>query len=315
MIARAVAAPLLAIALAHPLTAQRLPAELLPATGTRVRLRTSPPPRRHVVVVGRLERVGADTAVIADVRGSTQRVALANVTHLEIGRGRRRGLGALRGLGLGVLAGMALGATAGALIAREHEGECAFMCGKGAGAIAGGLIGMVGGGTAGAVLGASRGPERWERHWISRTENWAPARWSIRAAAGRSAINRSANTGRVYALRLTRDVGNAGLGRVAFGYAHASLASDFNTLDVAVELVPLRRSIWTPTLALGGGSVYDHTSFDAFGLASGGIEVRLHPRLRVRGAQQWGTHRERGRWNVGPNLTTLGAALRLGPGE
>jgi hypothetical protein len=165
------------------------------------------------------------------------------------------------------------------------------------------------------VLGASRGPEQWERHWISPTESWAPARWSIRAGAGRSAINRSANTGSVYVLRLTRDAGTAGLARVAFGYAHSSLASDFNTVDVAVELVPLRRSMWTPTLAIGGGSVYDHASFGTFGLATGGIEVRLHSRLRVRGAQQWGTHRERGRWNVGPNLTTLGVALRLGPGE
>jgi hypothetical protein len=306
---------LLATTVPNAMAAQRLVTERLPLAGTRVRVRTSQSAGQHAVVVGSLQKVGVDSLVIADVRGASQGVALANVTHLEIGRGRRQGLGALRGFGLGVLGGVVVGATLGALVSPEHHGECAVLCGKGAGAFSGGLIGIALGGTVGAVLGASRGPERWERGWISPTESWTPARWSVRGDMGRSAINSSANSGNVYGLRLTRDVKNAGLARVGFGYAHGSLASDFNTLDVTVELVPLRRGRWTPTFALGGGSVYDHTSFDAFGHVAGGIELRLHPRLRLRGAQQWGTHRERDRWNVGPNLTTIGAAFRLGPGE
>ena len=136
----------------------------------------------------------------------------------------------------------------------------------------------------------------------------AQSRWSLRAEAGQSALHESTRRGSAAALRLTRDIG-PGFLRAVGGVALAGADGGFGTLDVALELVPLPRSILTPVVALGIGGIAESEWRGGFGQVTGALEWRLSPRVRLRGAVQSGRHGEN---QLGPNLTTVGVAVRLG---
>jgi membrane associated rhomboid family serine protease len=169
-LARLLVALLVATALPRGVAAQRIPAELLPPPGARVRVLTLSGDSWS----GTLRAVVGNTMMLteADTWGGrlTQRpVSVDHVNELWVSRGRRRGRGALYGFGIGLVGGAAIGASLGALTATETE-DCDF-CGRDVNAFFGAIGGAILGAPLGAVIGALHGPERWERRWPATPRN------------------------------------------------------------------------------------------------------------------------------------------------
>jgi hypothetical protein len=138
----------------------------------------------------------------------------------------------------------------------------------------------------------------------------AQSQWSVRAEAGTSALHDDSNTGGALALRLARDI-RSGFVRAALGFASGAADGGFRTVDAALEFVLLPRSILTPVGALGIGGMVENDWNGAFVQVTGGLELRIHRRARLRGTLQGASHGEN---QLGPNLKMLGIALRLGRG-
>jgi hypothetical protein len=136
----------------------------------------------------------------------------------------------------------------------------------------------------------------------------AQSHWSVRAEAGQSALHSGSSDGGAAALRLAGHI-RSGVVRFVVGAAWGGADGGFRTLDAALELAPLPRWRLTPVGAIGVGGIVESDWSGAFVHLTGGLEVRISPRLQLRGALQAGNHGEN---QLGPNLTTLGLALRLG---
>lgn len=132
--------------------------------------------------------------------------------------------------------------------------------------------------------------------------------WSVRAEGGRSAMHSSDRTGGAWAVRVMRDFRSARFARLAFGVSSGAADEGFFALDLMMELAPLSRFPLTPVVALGGGLLGEPEWGGVFMQAAVGAELRVLPRLSVRGAQQWGSHGGQ----LGPHMTTVGVALRFG---
>lgn len=132
------------------------------AVGERVRI-TTPSQRGPYRYVGGVAEVRGDTLMVQTGDAAAPRpVAIADISKLEVSRGKH-GNGR-RGMLYGTLIGAGVGTIAGA--ASYKKPDCAgstWFCdtGRGADAFAGGLVGGVIGFAIGGIWGATHSSERW----------------------------------------------------------------------------------------------------------------------------------------------------------
>lgn len=122
------------------------------APGERVRITAPGVDRRPARLV-----VFSRDSLVVKFDGDTAAHSLrtADVSLLELSRGRSRGRGALIGAGFGFLGGAALGAVVGAILEDSQCSDCVAVPALGA---VGGVLGLV----IGTVVGSVRGGERWQ---------------------------------------------------------------------------------------------------------------------------------------------------------
>jgi len=129
------------------------------AEGTRVRVTAGD--KRWV---GRLVESGDGTVSVLPDKGPLVRLRLADVSRLEVSRGRMKmGDAAMRGGSIGLLIGAAGGVLWGVSVSGGGSPNCLVLCNTGENAAVGGLIFGGLGGALGAFVGAGTSPEKWGR--------------------------------------------------------------------------------------------------------------------------------------------------------
>jgi hypothetical protein len=142
----------LLVCCAGPLSAQ---VDTLPA-GARLRI-SFPTASAEARLVGRLERVTADSLTVRVADGGSRALPVNGIERVELSRGRSRALW--------TGAGVAAGAVAGILVTRAGNDEPEDI--GGIGGVADGINNTLIGALAGGVLGFLLAPERWRQVHLS----------------------------------------------------------------------------------------------------------------------------------------------------
>ncbi|WP_026849879.1 hypothetical protein [Gemmatimonas phototrophica] len=144
-----------------------LGAQAITTPGTRVRVVRTP--GTHVLQVGVLERLNADSVAVRDAQGWVRVLPLGGTMRLDVSRGRQRRIlpGMLIGGAAGAVGGLLVGVALDQSADREADALCAPNCANGQrfldgievgiGAAVGTGIGVVVGGIVGAMP-----HERWQ---------------------------------------------------------------------------------------------------------------------------------------------------------
>jgi hypothetical protein len=114
-------------------------------------------------------------------------------------------------------------------------------------------------------------------------------RWGARFQAGSATIHDRGASGTWY----EGGVGRSFAGRVLsadLGLAVSGADEDYASLTAGFEVLPFPRAIASPFARVEAGVLWEPEYGGYVAAAGGGLAIRLHDRLSLRGGATWGVH-------------------------